>query len=355
MCLGGSSGGDQEITQKVQLPPWADEGGRDTYNRATKYVDVPYLNYTGPRIASFAPETEQAFDLGRSTTGEWRPFVNEASERLGGLTTQWTDPGVSDSYMNPYTGGVSDIAARELKRAYDVNRKDRNAAAVAAGGFGDAQHGVAEAEAERNYLQGIGDIYTKGAEAAYQSGMQAFQSDRDARGRAAEGSASLAQLVPQLNSSDLLNLSQIGQTRENKAQQSLDLAYQDFLNQREYPYERTNWLSGILSGTPLAQSSTQTTSGGGPSSLGQYLGAAQSLGSLGMLAYMALSDRRLKTDIVRVGTLDDGLPVYRFRFKGQNSYQIGVMADEVEKVHPSAVGEFHGIKMVDYSQVGSPA
>lgn len=127
------------------------------------------------------------------------------------------------------------------------------------------------------------------------------------------------------------------------------------MNQREYPYERQNWLQSILSGNPTATSSTQTTSGGGPSSLGQGLGAAQTLGGLGLLTYMATSDRRLKTDITRVGTLDDGLPVYRFRYKGQRAFQIGVMADEVEKVHPSAVGEFQGIKMVDYSQVGTPA
>lgn len=354
MCGGG--GGDQEVTQKVELPAYVEKGGKEIYDKGKAYADLPYLGYTGPRIASFAPETQQAFDLVKSSVGEWRPTLDQSNSYLQGLTKQWTDPGVSDTYMDPYTKGVTDIAAREMTRAYDVARKGRNARAVAAGGFGDAQHGVAEAEAELNYLQGIGDIYTKGLEGAYQSGINAFQADRNSMGKAAEGSASLAQLLPQLTGSDVLNLAQVGQSREGKAQQSLDLAYQDFLSQREYPYERLGWLQGVLSGSPIEKTQTQTTSGGGPSTLGQGLGAAQTLGGLGMLAYMVGgSDRRLKTDIVRVGTLDDGLPVYRYRFKGTNMFQIGVMADEVEKVKPEAVGEFAGIKLVDYSQIGAHA
>jgi hypothetical protein len=51
----------------------------------------------------------------------------------------------------------------------------------------------------------------------------------------------------------------------------------------------------------------------------------------------AYSDRRLKDDVVRVGTLDSGLPVYLYRFKGSLLPQMGVMADEVKRVAPHAV------------------
>jgi len=63
-----------------------------------------------------------------------------------------------------------------------------------------------------------------------------------------------------------------------------------------------------------------------------------------------LSDRRLKSDIRRVGTLDNGLPVYVYVIGGQT--QMGVMADEVEQVLPEAVAELpSGVKAVNYRMV----
>lgn len=69
----------------------------------------------------------------------------------------------------------------------------------------------------------------------------------------------------------------------------------------------------------------------------------------GLTAGIKYSDRRLKEDIRRVGTLDNGLPVYSYRMVGSPITEIGVMADEVEAVNPGAVFEQpNGYKMVDY-------
>jgi len=65
----------------------------------------------------------------------------------------------------------------------------------------------------------------------------------------------------------------------------------------------------------------------------------------------ALSDRRAKKEIKKIGKLDSGLPVYQFKYKGGNNLEMGVMAQDVEKVIPSAVIEIDGVKHVDYSQV----
>lgn len=67
------------------------------------------------------------------------------------------------------------------------------------------------------------------------------------------------------------------------------------------------------------------------------------------LAGMMFSDRRLKTDIRRVGMLDDGQNVYSYRYKGADAPTIGLMADEVEDHAPEAVHEIGGYKAVDYS------
>lgn len=72
-------------------------------------------------------------------------------------------------------------------------------------------------------------------------------------------------------------------------------------------------------------------------------------GSLGGAAIM--SDRRLKTEIKRVGTLDNGLSVYSYRYKAGGATHLGLMADEVEKLHPEAVVEGHnGFKAVRYAE-----
>jgi hypothetical protein len=69
-------------------------------------------------------------------------------------------------------------------------------------------------------------------------------------------------------------------------------------------------------------------------------------GNLGSAAIM-FSDRRLKSNIVRIGTHPLGIGVYEYDIFGGR--QRGVMADEVEAVMPEAVSTHEsGYKMVNY-------
>ena len=62
------------------------------------------------------------------------------------------------------------------------------------------------------------------------------------------------------------------------------------------------------------------------------------IGAVGTVAGGLLSDRRLKQDIVRVGTYYNGLPQYEFAYRDNPGVRYrGVMADEVEAVMPEAV------------------
>jgi hypothetical protein len=49
------------------------------------------------------------------------------------------------------------------------------------------------------------------------------------------------------------------------------------------------------------------------------------------------SDIRLKTDIHRIGTTAHGLPLYTFKYIGQDGLYEGVMAQDVLPVMPEAV------------------
>lgn len=62
------------------------------------------------------------------------------------------------------------------------------------------------------------------------------------------------------------------------------------------------------------------------------------------------SDRRLKTDVKKVGKTDDGQNIYAYRYKGDRAMHLGLMAQEVEKKTPEAVVNVGGYKAVDYAK-----
>ena len=121
---------------------------------------------------------------------------------------------------------------------------------------------------------------------------------------------------------------------------------------RGIPMQNLGWLTqmlgsiGSLGGQKAGTGQSETTSF-------DPLGWAK-LGT-GFLFPKGLSDRRLKTDIVKVGALFDGTPVYRYRYIGGDTAQIGLMAQDVELETPDAVFEFNGIKFVDYVAATEPS
>ncbi len=75
------------------------------------------------------------------------------------------------------------------------------------------------------------------------------------------------------------------------------------------------------------------------------------LGSSALLSVGKLfSDKDLKDNIVKVGQLFNGLPVYLFTYKGDNEPRLGLIAQEVLTVHPEAVGiDKSGYLKVNYA------
>jgi Protein of unknown function (DUF3300)/Chaperone of endosialidase len=66
------------------------------------------------------------------------------------------------------------------------------------------------------------------------------------------------------------------------------------------------------------------------------------------------SDIRLKQDIVPLVQLNNGLELYRFRYKGSDrTAYVGVMAQDVQKIEPNAVWRgADGYLRVDYDRIG---
>ena len=72
--------------------------------------------------------------------------------------------------------------------------------------------------------------------------------------------------------------SKLGGQEQALRQQGLDQAYQEFLNQQNYPYKQLGFMSDMIRGLPLGQSSTAQMYQASPSAL-------QTMGSLGLGAY----------------------------------------------------------------------
>ncbi|HET7713909.1 MAG TPA: tail fiber domain-containing protein, partial [Patescibacteria group bacterium] len=88
--------------------------------------------------------------------------------------------------------------------------------------------------------------------------------------------------------------------------------------------------------------------------LGSTLGGFGSLLSGGAAIAPALSDRRSKTNIEKIGELKNGLGVYKFNYKERLEFvpNIGVMADEVSAIQPEALGPIiNGYQTVNYDKI----
>jgi outer membrane immunogenic protein len=68
----------------------------------------------------------------------------------------------------------------------------------------------------------------------------------------------------------------------------------------------------------------------------------------------AVSDTRLKRDIVLIGRLDNGLGLYRYRYLWSDTVYVGVMAQEVALIRPDAVvhDPMDDYLRVDYLRLG---
>lgn len=68
------------------------------------------------------------------------------------------------------------------------------------------------------------------------------------------------------------------------------------------------------------------------------------------------SDETLKDDIVLIGREPDGLGIYSYRLKGDDSYTTGVLAQEVKRLRPGALGPIiEGKYTVKYRELAAAA
>ena len=135
--------------------------------------------------------------------------------------------------------------------------------------------------------------------------------------------------VPQLNLQNITDMATLGQR-----QQSISDAMTQFLIDDE---RQKATLQAQIDAEPEWW---ENVLGGAGQAAGQAGGA--------YAASLIASDMKVKENISEVGKLHNGLPVYIYNYIGDNTPQIGVMAQDVEKVNKDAVVTVDGIKHVFY-------
>lgn len=241
---GGSNTG--ATTSSSGLPDWAKGYAKDTLYNAGQLTDInknPYKTYEAPRIAGFSPMQEQAQSNAANLSAGPQAFAQNVG-----------------SYMSPFMQNVVDVNKREATRQSGIMGQQQQAQAAQAGAFGGGRDAIMRAERERNLGQQLNDIQDKGMQSAFDSASNQFRQG----------------LTQDVAINQLQN--QYGGQQQQQAQKGLDIGYQDFLNQQNYPYKQIGFMADLMRGLPLGQQSTQQVYQPPPSTLA-------TLGGLGMGAY----------------------------------------------------------------------
>ena len=266
-----------KTTQTVEIPEWARPYAKDLLAKGAALTDInknPYQQYGGQRIAGFQPLQEQAF----KTVGGLDAGPGGFQKSIG-------------QYMSPYMQNVVDIEKREAGRQSGIAGTQQQAQATQAGAFGGGRDAIMRAERERNLSQQMGDIQARGSQAAYDQAANQFR-------QGITQQSGLAQMQGQM-----------GTQQQQQAQRPLDMAYQDFLNQQNYPYKQLGFMSDMVRGLPLGQQSTSTIYSAPPSMMGQLAG-------LGMGAY-GLSKMFAEGGLAGGSMIDENEPVIRYGDGGE--------------------------------------
>jgi hypothetical protein len=333
---------NQTVTQ-TSIPDYAKPYVERMLGKTEALTDAPYQAYGGERIAGFTPMQQQAQQgmaslqpaqqLGTATQMAGLAGLNAANinyqggdfanqyQRPAGFqsgafgasnvsgpslqqfqmgpaerasTQSFIGPGTAEAYMSPYQQAVTDIEKREATRASNITGQQQQAQAVQQGAFGGSRSAIVEAERQRNLGQQLGDIQTRGGQAAYQQATQQFNAEQQARLQAQLANQQAGLTVGGQNLGALLGVQQLGAGQSMQSQlanQQMMMEAQRLGEQsRQFGYgqDMTAAQLGAQYGTEaqrMAEQSRQFGANLGLQGLQQQIAAASTLGQLGQTQF----------------------------------------------------------------------
>ena len=271
---------EQTVVQS-NLPKYFEPYAVDMIKRAESESKREYTPYQGQRLADESADLLSSRKNVRDIAGRGiaglptamtgvKAGMGRAAQGLGFQAGQF-DSDAAQQYMSPYMQNVVDVQKAQALLDFDRAQAGRDAQAVQAGAFGGSRQAVAQALAGEDLQRRLGEIQATGQQKAFENAQQQFERDRAARESAerlgitageslTSQSAQLAQLGDLARKGDVQAaelLEKIGKDQQAREQAGLDLAYEDFVRQRDFPRESLTFLSSILRGVPV-QPSTET-------------------------------------------------------------------------------------------------
>jgi len=298
-----------------QVPQYLSDYLYNLMSGAYSAAQQPYQPYAGPRIADFTPEQQAAFGATNTAAQAYQPELAAAQQTAAqgaGLNTLTAAqpyfaaasqnlPSTIGQYMNPYQQNVIEAMGTQAQR--QLQEKILPAIGdqfTRAGQFGSsrqqeiAQRGVRDvaSDLEQNIGKQLAQGYTTAGTQA-QADLQRQASLGQAAGQLAGTQeqqaanlagvqAGLGQKAQALGLTGAAAQEAVGAEQQALNQKNLDLAYQDFMTQTQYPEQQLGFLSNIVRGLPSGGGTTS----GATSSLGQTYSASPlaSLASAGLSA-----------------------------------------------------------------------
>lgn len=352
----GSNSQTTQQSQQSQFSPWApaipgltniinqlSSGGAPLTGPQASAISA--LQGEAGTVPSFGPQASNAVNgLFNTTTapqiGLWNNAYNQSANTLGNYlrpdyTNPMTTPGLAQSLAT-----VNEDVTNSIKGMFAGAGRDPS-------GNADASKALA-----RGLAQGEAPIIT--SEYNTLSGQQLSAANQllGGAGSTAAGTAQLGQIPIQ---NMIQGIGAAGAlpglyTAPGAAQLGAANIGQ------QLPYENLQLPTSLLAGLAGLGGSS---SGSGVSTTTQPVNPWTTALGAG-LGIWSLSDINYKEDVKPIGILHNGLNIYSYRFRGSPKTEIGVMAQEVERVKPEAVvdiGLWRGgpsVKMVDYRRATEP-
>jgi hypothetical protein len=216
-----------------------------------------------------------------------------------------TNPYVQQAYMNPYLQNALQPALQEVSRQYDITGAKQMGDATRSGAFGGTREALMASENQRAKNSAMNALIGQGYNTAYDKALQAqqygaglglqglqagMQGVGQATGAGQYGLQGLNTAGSAASTLGALGQTQFGQQQaanqammsagaqqQQLAQQGLDVGYQNYQTQLNYPYRQLGFMSDLMRGLPLTQQSQSIYQAAPPVSqqlLGFGLGAA---------------------------------------------------------------------------------
>ena len=207
---------------QIQLPEWYNQYTTDMLGKAQAASNLPYAQYTGPRVAAFTPTEKTGFEATKTAAEAYQPFLGQAGAALTGASQ--TFPEAVNAYMNPYTQNVvNQIADQGVRQLTEKFLPAVGQEFIQAGQFGvgpgSTRMGEFGARALRDVQENVLAEQAKALQAGYGQAADIFQSDVARKAGLAGTAADIAGMAQKYGLTGAGAITGVGQ-KEREMQQA---------------------------------------------------------------------------------------------------------------------------------------